>query len=49
VRTVNAVPTGGTVQLMVVGQPESVVALRQRVAMALLICDGSTAPLSGSA
>ena len=45
----NAALTGGTTQFMVEGQPESVVALRRRVAMALLICDGLTAPLNGSA
>jgi len=49
VRTVNSVLTAGTTQLNCVGQPASVIALRQRVCMALAICDGLTAPSSGSA
>jgi hypothetical protein len=49
VRTVKAVFTAGTTQPSEAGQPASVTGFLQSEEMALLICEGSTAPLSGSA
>lgn len=48
-RTVKFVGVLGTTQAYGAGQPASVSALRQSVAVACETCEGSTAPLRGSA